>query len=187
MPEMMYSGCICGYSALNFDKIFVLCKGSSTCICLEEKFCLAAGEPQFPIGMIKEDGFICKVGLPCCTTGLKMPDTKDLISNDAEFLCMRSVAQFPFGDKGACLGPSLPLNRAFLFVSCARSALRLPCATTRAPLCPLSPLLPLAGCSHLAVSKPVCAVCFLQCLPEVGCMKPGPGGGAPPAAETMER
>lgn len=133
---MMYSGCICGYSALNFDKIFMLCKGSGTCICVEQKQCLAAGEPQFPIGMIKEDGFICKVGLPCCTFGLKTPDMKDLISSDAECLCLRSVAQFPFGDK---------------------------------------------------VSKPVCAVCFLQCLPEVGCMKPGPGGGAPPAAETMER
>jgi hypothetical protein len=102
MPEMMYSGCICGYSALNFDKIFMLCKGSGTCICVEQKQCLAAGEPQFPIGMIKEDGFICKVGLPCCTFGLKTPDMKDLISSDAECLCMRSVAQFPFGDKGAC-------------------------------------------------------------------------------------
>lgn len=101
MPEMMYSGCICGYSAFNFDKIFVLCRGSSTCICIEEKACLAAGEPQFPIGLIKEDGFICKLGLPCCTTGLKVPNAKDLISSDGECLCMRSVAQFPFGDKGA--------------------------------------------------------------------------------------
>ena len=114
MPEMMYSGCICGYSALNFDKIFMLCKGSGTCICLEEKACLAAGEPQFPVGMIKEDGFICKVGLPCCTLGLKTPDTKDLISSDTECLCIRSVAQFPFGDKGVCMGPSLSPNRIFL-------------------------------------------------------------------------
>ena len=41
-----------------------------------------------------------------------------------------------------------------------------------------------------AVSKPVCAVCFVQLLPEFGFMKPGPGGtasGAPPEAVTMER
>lgn len=101
MPEMMYTGCICCYTSFNFEKIFVLGKGSGTCICVEEKCCLAAGEPQFPIGMIKEDGFICKLGLPCCTYGLKMPDAKDLISSEAECLCMRQVAQFPFGDKSA--------------------------------------------------------------------------------------
>ena len=55
MPEMMYSGCICCYSAFNFDKIFVLCRSSGTCLCVESKQCLAAGEPAFPIGLIKED------------------------------------------------------------------------------------------------------------------------------------
>lgn len=100
--ELMYSGCICCYSAFNFDKIFVLCKGSSTCICIEQKQCLAAGEPTFPVGLIQEEGFICKLGLPCCTYGLKMPDTNDLISSDAVCLCARSVAQFPFGDKSTC-------------------------------------------------------------------------------------
>ena len=122
-------------NALDFDKILVLGSGAGTCICLEEKCCLAANEEKFPIGIIKEDGFIVKCGLPCCTMGLKMPDTKDLISSEGRCLCCHSVAQFPFGDK---------------------------------------------------VSKPVCAVCFLQCLPEVGCAKPGPGG-APPTGTTMER
>merc|ERR1719424_1998988 len=111
---MMYTGCICCYTSFNFDKIFILAKGSGTCLCIEEKCCLAAGEPQFPIGMIKQDGFICKLGLPCCTFGLKTPDAKDLLSSDGECLCVRQVAQFPFGDK---------------------------------------------------ISKPVCAVCCLQCAP----------------------
>jgi hypothetical protein len=100
--EMMYSGCICCYSAFNFDKIFVLCRQSGTCICVESKGCLAAGEPTFPVGLIQQEGFICKLGLPCCTYGLKVPDTNDLISSDAVCLCARSVAQFPFGDKSAC-------------------------------------------------------------------------------------
>ena len=41
-----------------------------------------------------------------------------------------------------------------------------------------------------AVSKPVCAICFVQLLPDFGFMKPGPGGttsGAPPEAVAMER
>lgn len=134
----MYSACICCYSACDFDKILVLCKGGGTCICCEEKCCLAANEEQFPIGVVKEDGFLLKLGLPCCTCGLKVPDMKDLISADYHCLCLKAAAQFPFGDK---------------------------------------------------VSAPVCAVCFLQCAPEVGCAKPPPGGGAPPspAAEEMQR
>ena len=81
MPEMVFSACICCYNACDFDNILILCKGGGTCICCEEKMCLAAGEPQFPIGVIKEDGFIFKFGLPCCTMGLKMPDVRHKASN----------------------------------------------------------------------------------------------------------
>jgi len=123
--EMVYSACICCYQACNFSDIFIVCQGSGTCICLESKSCLAAGVEQFPIGMIQEDGFICKIGLPCCTYGLKNPDMKDLISSDQRCLCTRTVAQFPFGDK---------------------------------------------------IKGPICAYCCLQCVPECGCAKPGPGG-----------
>jgi hypothetical protein len=126
---------------MDLDKILICCEGAGTCICFESKYCLAANVEQFPIGMIKEDGFICKLGLPCCTYGLKNPDMKDLLSGQGQVLCCKEVAQFPFGDK---------------------------------------------------VGAPVCAVCFLQCMPEVGCMKPGPGGGGPPEAQgpqatSMER
>lgn len=101
MSNFMYSGCICCYSACNFEDIKILCNGGGTCICLEDKCCLAAGEDQFPVGMIKEDGFICKIGLPCCTMGLKTPDTKDLLSGDFQCLCLQCAAQFPFGNKSA--------------------------------------------------------------------------------------
>jgi hypothetical protein len=38
-----------------------------------------------------------------------------------------------------------------------------------------------------AVGKPVCAICAFSIMPEQGCMKPPPGGGAPPAAIEMAR
>jgi len=99
MPACVYSACICCSTACDLDNILILCKGGGTCICCEEKMCCAAGEDQFPIGMIKEDGFICKIGLPCCSFGLKVPDMKDLISTEGQCLCAKAVAQFPFGDK----------------------------------------------------------------------------------------
>lgn len=67
MPEMMYSGCICCYSACDFDNILVLCKGGGTCICIEQNCCIAANVEQFPVGMIKQDGFIAKCALPSST------------------------------------------------------------------------------------------------------------------------
>jgi len=44
--------------------------------------------------LVKEDGFICKLGLPCCTYGLKMPDK--LCLGTGECLCMKSAAALPF-------------------------------------------------------------------------------------------
>lgn len=99
--EMMYSGCICCYQACNPADIMICCEGGGTCLCMEEKCCLAAEKPQFPIGMIAEPAYIVKVGLPCCTLGLKNPDPADLINMESKCLCFRSVGQFPFGDKGA--------------------------------------------------------------------------------------
>ena len=136
MSKFMYSGCICCQTTCNFEEIMLLCKGDGTCICIEEKCCLAANAPQFPIGLIKEDGFILKLGLPCCTCGLKVPDMKNLISVEEHCLCLQAQAQFPFGDK---------------------------------------------------IPKPVCAICFVQLLPGIAILKPPPSGGAPPAAEEMER
>ena len=127
---------ICNYTTCNFDNIpgYILCKGTSEFLCLEEKGCCAAGEEQFPIGLIKEDGFIVKCGLPCCSLGLKIPDK----------LCLQ---------EGSCL--------------CTRTAAALPFV---AP-----------------VSAPVCAICGFSIMPEVGLMKPPPGGGAPAITENMER
>jgi len=96
MPEFVFSAFICDYLSCNFDNIpgLILCKGKSEFLCIEEKICLAGGEDQFPIGLIKEDGFICKLGLPCCTMGLKIPDK--LCLRDGECLCMKGAGALPF-------------------------------------------------------------------------------------------
>ena len=114
-PEFLFSATICCYSSVDLEKILILGRGESTFICIEEKFCCAANDTPLPVGMIKEDGFICKLGLYCCTAGLKKPDMKNLISGVGHVLCFKSIAQFPFGDKGAfapphgslCLRPSV--------------------------------------------------------------------------------
>ena len=113
--ECVISACICCYDVCNLEKILILGRGESTFICIEEKFCCAADDTPFPVGMVKEDGFICKLGLYCCTAGLKKPDMKNLISYVGHVLCLKGIAQLPFGDKGAfapphgslCLRPSV--------------------------------------------------------------------------------
>jgi len=140
MPEFMFSGTICHMTTCDLGNIpgVMLCKGSNEFLCLESKACLAAGD-QYPIGLIKEDGFICKLGLPCCTYGLKIPDK--LCLGKGECLCMKSAQACPF----------------------------------------VSP-----------ITKPVCAICAFQLMPQMGFMKPPPesikvDGGAPPEGEAMER
>jgi len=164
-PEFLFSATICCYSSVDLEKILILGRGESTFICIEEKFCCAANDTPLPVGMVKEDGFICKLGLYCCTAGLKKPDTKNLISGVSHMLCFKSVAQFPFGDKGAFAPPPLISLRH----NCSFEGLR-----ARAP-------------RASAVGKPVCAICAFSIMPETGCMKPPPGGGAPPAAIEMAR
>ena len=104
-PEFLFSATICCYSSVDLEKILILGRGESTFICIEEKFCCAANDTPLPVGMVKEDGFICKLGLYCCTAGLKKPDMKNLISGLGHVLCFKSVAQFPVGDKGAFAPP----------------------------------------------------------------------------------
>lgn len=51
-------------------------------------------QEMFPTGMIKEEGYICKVGLPCCTYALKQPSV--LVKGKAHFLFVKQAASFPF-------------------------------------------------------------------------------------------
>ena len=94
MPEFVFGATICCYESCDFDNILMGCKGEEEFLCIQEKVCLAAGEPQFGIGMIKEDGFMIKCGLPCCTYGLKVPSV--LVKGGGQCLFVKSAASFPF-------------------------------------------------------------------------------------------
>ncbi len=61
------------------------------------------GKEQFPVGMIKEDDKICKIGLPCCVSSLFKPDMGNLVMCDGRLLCFTIAGQFPFG--GPTPGP----------------------------------------------------------------------------------
>merc|ERR1712113_190955 len=69
--------------------------GEEEFLCIEEKVCLAANEKKYDVGVLKEDDFICKLGLPCCTLGLKVPSV--LVKSSGQFLFVKSAASFPFG------------------------------------------------------------------------------------------
>jgi len=132
----VFSACICVQTSCNMNDVMMGCELANEFLCLEEKCCLGVAS-AFPVGVIKEDGFIFKLGLPCCTCGLKVPQV--LCLGAAQCLCIKEAAAFPFKDP---------------------------------------------------VPSPICAVCCLQCTPNVGCMKPAKKvGGAPdgPTSANMER
>ena len=95
-PQFVFSACICNYMAIDLANIpgLILCKGTNEFLCIEKKLCCAANEPQFEIGLIKDDAFIIKFGLPCCTCGLKVPDK--LCLGEGQCLCCKSAAALPF-------------------------------------------------------------------------------------------
>jgi hypothetical protein len=53
------------------------------CLCIREEFCLRPHAAPMPIVAGAPEGFICKLGLPCCSLGLKQPQ-----------ICMKGKGQF---------------------------------------------------------------------------------------------
>jgi len=75
------------------------CSGAEEMLCIQNKACLGipdAKNPMFPVGMVKEEGMICKISLPCCQFGVKKPTV--CLSGAGQCLCMKSAAAFPFAD-----------------------------------------------------------------------------------------
>ena len=130
----MFSGCICCYNAVDLQHISLCCEGSNECLCLVSQTCLSVTAEPLGIGMVTDasNKEICKIGLFCCTLGLKIPEV--LCSGACQVLCCQDVQSFPFDSD--------------------------------------------------YVGKPVCAYCFVQCLPEFGILKEPPSC---PALTKMQR
>jgi hypothetical protein len=97
MPQQfMFSGCICCYNGCDLDNIMLCCKGSQDCLCLTNEHCCAANVDPYGIGMVTDEANkeICKIGLYCCTCGLKVPEV--LCSGATHCLCLVDVQSFPF-------------------------------------------------------------------------------------------
>ena len=54
------------------EDILAGCRGTNECLCIEKKCCCAANEEQMGIGLIDDPSFILKLGLPCCSCGIKV-------------------------------------------------------------------------------------------------------------------
>jgi len=94
--EFVLSACICNYTSCDLANVpgLILCKGTNEFLCIEKKFCCSATEPQFEIGLIQDSAFLLKLGLPCCTCGLKVPDKFCL--GQGQCLFCKSAAALPF-------------------------------------------------------------------------------------------
>mmetsp|Transcript_4622 Transcript_4622/g.9916 ORF Transcript_4622/g.9916 Transcript_4622/m.9916 type:complete len:168 (-) Transcript_4622:216-719(-) len=93
--EMVFSACICCYAAFDCKNILVGLKNDSSCLCLENKCCIAANMPMYPVGLVPDEGMVCKLGLPCCTLGLKN-NVNPLCLGDSQCLCCKEKASLPF-------------------------------------------------------------------------------------------
>lgn len=92
----LFSGCICCYQAVNLDKIALCCQANNECLCLVSQGCLAVNAEPFGIGLVTDKGNkeICKIGLYCCTLGIKIPQV--LCAGASQCLCCEDVQSFPF-------------------------------------------------------------------------------------------
>jgi hypothetical protein len=96
--EFVFSGFICCFQTWNFSEWTILCHENAECLCcVREACCALDGEKSLanplPIGLVTADDLICKLGLFCCTLGLKMPSVCCL--GEGKCLCCRNGCAFP--------------------------------------------------------------------------------------------
>eukprot|EP00550_Attheya_septentrionalis_P001405 CAMPEP_0198288744 /NCGR_PEP_ID=MMETSP1449-20131203/7154_1 /TAXON_ID=420275 /ORGANISM="Attheya septentrionalis, Strain CCMP2084" /LENGTH=130 /DNA_ID=CAMNT_0043986951 /DNA_START=196 /DNA_END=588 /DNA_ORIENTATION=- len=77
----------------------LICKGSDECLCIVSEHCLAMGVDSLGCGMVTDESKneICKIGVPCCTLGLKKPEI--VCAGVDQCLCMVGAHSFPYNDK----------------------------------------------------------------------------------------
>jgi len=97
MAPMTVSACCCCHSGCDFENITLCCVHKGECLCCTGDGCLASGEQMLGPGMItnKENGECCKLGLGCCSCGLKTPSV--LCDSWGRCLCFYGAESFPMG------------------------------------------------------------------------------------------
>jgi hypothetical protein len=79
----VFAGCPCCHQLLWLDCMSNPgCAGVNECVCIKEEFCCRQGVEPMPIVVGVAEGFLCKIGLPCCSCGLKVPE-----------ICMKAKGQ----------------------------------------------------------------------------------------------
>lgn len=99
MAPLLCGGCICTYTACDFDDFECCCKGKGDCLCLTGEHCVSVSEPSLGLGMVTNENNkeCCKIALWCCTCGLKTPET--LCTSATHYLCIKEVAALPCHDE----------------------------------------------------------------------------------------
>lgn len=92
----MFSGCLCCFTGCDLDNIMLCCKGSTELLCFVNEHCCAANVDPYGIGIVTDETNheICKLGMFCCTCGLKKPEV--LCSGASHFCCIVQVQSFPW-------------------------------------------------------------------------------------------
>lgn len=91
MAPVMWNACCCCYDACDCDNTIICCKGRTECLCLVREACLSLDEEPLGVGLVtnKANKECCKIGLYCCTCGIKTPET--IHSSASQCLFFKSV------------------------------------------------------------------------------------------------
>uniref|UniRef100_A0A7S3HLB0 Uncharacterized protein n=1 Tax=Spumella elongata TaxID=89044 RepID=A0A7S3HLB0_9STRA len=95
-PSGMYVfGALCCCNTLISTDIahFIGCAGISECLCIHEEFCLKANTAFMPCVIGPASGYLCKIGIPCCAFGIKIPTV--LLKGKSSCFCLTTNCAFP--------------------------------------------------------------------------------------------
>ena len=111
---VIFKGVLCSYCALDFKDIKLGCKRSEECLCCVDETCIHADlDDNLGIGLVTDPSNkeFCKLGLFCCSLGLKMPTT--LCNGACHFLVIKTANSLPFDED------FMPeLNCTIFFIQC---------------------------------------------------------------------
>ncbi|KAJ1430400.1 hypothetical protein B484DRAFT_361353 [Ochromonadaceae sp. CCMP2298] len=107
---IVFNSCICCASGLYTTMPDCLgCSGQAECLCCVKDFCLKSGAAPMPCMAGAADGFLFKIGAPCCSVGFKAPTI--CCKGKNQCCCMVGAGEFP-------PGTDVPMMCSYLFIVC---------------------------------------------------------------------